>query len=242
MLIFFDCESTGPDASGDRITEVAIVREGESPRSWLVNPERPIPPAIADLTGITDELVAYAPNFAAVAAEVADSLTGGTLVGFGCHSFDIPLLAAEFERAGVPFDWPECIDVGALYKIARPRSLGAAVAEYCGRDHGGAHRAEADALATRDVFAGLLAAHPELPGSPYELAIRSRYGKRFADPANRLAWIDGRLCFNFGKHTGKRVLQDFETRRYAEWILGADFPDATKRMLERELTPAEAGR
>jgi len=60
-LAFIDLETTGANPVRDRITEIGIVTvEGDqvSPWSTLVNPERPIPAFIHQLTGISNEMVA----------------------------------------------------------------------------------------------------------------------------------------------------------------------------------------
>jgi len=66
--VFLDLETTGLSPRDDGITEIGavILRAGEEPREWstLVKPPLPIPPEIAALTGITNEMVRDAPRFA----------------------------------------------------------------------------------------------------------------------------------------------------------------------------------
>src|ERR1700678_4128623 len=79
-LVFVDLETTGGNAAHHRITEVAIIRvqHGELAGEWssLVNPDCSIPAYIAAFTGISDEMVAGAPRFAQIAAEVRRRLQG----------------------------------------------------------------------------------------------------------------------------------------------------------------------
>lgn len=237
---FFDCETTGPDPSADRLTQIAIVSADLSQRfETLVNPGRPIPPAIQELTKITDQMVVLAPPFETIAQDVADRLAGRILVGFGCHKFDVPLLDAEFERVGVAFDWStvSVIDAGELFKIHEPRNLDAALRHYCGRPLVDAHSAMADAQATRDVFLSMVGRYPTTCNlSGFELEILSRHGKAMADPAGKLSVIDGRLCFNTHRNRGVAVLDDVS---YAEWILRSDFPRSTKLLIRKELKAVE---
>lgn len=240
MWTFFDLEATGVDPATDRITQIAIVSADLSERfETLVNPGRPIPAEVQEITKITDDMVAIAPPFEKIAQRISSQLANQTLVGFGCHRFDVPLLDAEFDRAGVTFDWSSVsiIDAGELFKILHPRSLAEALGYYCGRAHTNAHGAMADAQATRDVFltmVGRYEATRSLLGP--ELDVLSRHGKAMADPAGKLCIIDGRLCFATHRNRGVPVVDDVG---YAEWMLRSDFPRSTKAMIQKELGTVE---
>lgn len=105
-VAFVDLETTGTSATGDRVTEVAIVRvvEGELVEEWstLVDPECSIPPDIQVLTGITNEMVRGAPTFAEIRHEVLDRLEGHLFVAHNAR-FDYGFLKNEFARLEVPF-------------------------------------------------------------------------------------------------------------------------------------------
>ncbi|QDQ28794.1 ethanolamine utilization protein [Chitinimonas arctica] len=104
-FIFVDLETTGANPERDRITEIGLVAwEGGEAREWstLVNPQTTIPPFICQLTGISDAMVAQAPAFADIAAEVMARLQGHVFVAHNAR-FDYGFLRNEFKRAGLDF-------------------------------------------------------------------------------------------------------------------------------------------
>ena len=105
-VAFVDLETTGTSATGDRVTEVAIVRvvEGELVEEWstLVDPERSIPPDIQVLTGITNDMVRGAPTFADIRREVRERLEGHLFVAHNAR-FDYGFLKNEFARLEMAF-------------------------------------------------------------------------------------------------------------------------------------------
>ena len=105
-VAFVDLETTGTSATGDRVTEVAIVRvvEGELVEEWstLVDPERSIPPDIQVLTGITNDMVRGAPTFADIRHEVLGRLEGHLFVAHNAR-FDYGFLKNEFARLEMAF-------------------------------------------------------------------------------------------------------------------------------------------
>src|SRR5450631_867826 len=105
-LVFVDLETTGGNPVYHRITEVGIVRvqNGVLLDEWssLVNPECPISPYIEAFTGISSEMVADAPRFAAIAATVLDKLRGALFIAHNAR-FDYSFLRSEFRKVGVDF-------------------------------------------------------------------------------------------------------------------------------------------
>jgi DNA polymerase-3 subunit epsilon len=103
-LAIVDLETTGAHPVHDRVTEIAVIEvdAGEVTGEWstLVNPETTIPAAIQALTGITNDMVAGAPRFGALAAELQERLEGRVLVAHNAR-FDYGFLRHEFERAGI---------------------------------------------------------------------------------------------------------------------------------------------
>lgn len=116
-LVFVDLETTGANASGDRITEIGIVevsQHGVSEWSTLVNPQAPISPFIQRLTGISDAMVSSAPTFAEIAVALLDRLKGRLFIAHNVR-FDYGFLRSEFKRAGLDFR----ADVLCTVKLSR---------------------------------------------------------------------------------------------------------------------------
>src|SRR4030095_8856652 len=107
-LAVLDLETTGTNLGSDRIIEIAIVKilpDGNQViKRKLVNPQMPIPKAVTEFHGITDEMVKDAPTFKQIAHELKQVLDGCDLAGYNSNRFDIPMLMEEFLRAEVDFE------------------------------------------------------------------------------------------------------------------------------------------
>jgi DNA polymerase-3 subunit epsilon len=105
-IAFVDLETTGATPTGDRITEIGILRvvNGAVAEefSTLVNPERPIPEEIQALTGITNAMVRGKPTFAELRREVSERLHGHLFVAHNAR-FDYGFLKHEFRRVDMKF-------------------------------------------------------------------------------------------------------------------------------------------
>jgi DNA polymerase-3 subunit epsilon len=167
-IALVDVETTGRDASVDRVIEVGIAfaRGGVivERKNWLVNPGRPIPEEAAAVHKITDADVRDAPPFDAVAREIAAALTG-CIPGAYNAVFDRAFLVNEMARAGVTVGLPpalqrevEWIDplvwARELQPEERSRALGE-VAARLGIALENAHRASDDAEAALKVLLAL---------------------------------------------------------------------------------------
>lgn len=236
-LVVFDIEATGLDLSRDRIVELSLLKvspDGSRDcRTRRFNPEMHIPEESTAIHGITDEDVADLPPFSAYARSIAEMIKGCYMAGFNSYRFDLPLLGEEMLRAGVDIDLASMdhIDVQTIFHKMERRTLEAAVQFYCGREHVGAHGAEADTVATLDVLLAQLDRYGEaLPRQAAELAAFTT-DHRNVDLAGRIV-IDeqGRRVINFGKYRGKPVEEVLRTDAgYLSWILQADFTRDTKR-------------
>lgn len=240
-LIVFDLETTGLDLVKDRIIQISYIKvypDGKEERSnQFVNPERSIPQEVVDITGITDSDVANAPTFKMLAADLANKFQGCDFAGFNSNHFDVPMLAEEFLRAGIDFDFSKCnlIDVQTIFHKMERRNLAAAYKFYCGRkmeDDFVAHKADQDTEATYRVLQGELDMYapgkqeePErqLNNDMNELAEFSKLNNN-VDFAGRIIWkemkdangnvltdSDGnprmQEVFNFGKYKGWSVAE-----------------------------------
>ena len=169
-LIVFDLETTGLDLVRDRIIQLSYIKvhpDGREERAnLLLNPEMPIKPEITQLTGISDDDVKDKPTFKQMAAQLSKEFTGCDFAGFNSNHFDVPLLAEEFLRAGIDFDFARCrlIDAQTIFHKMERRNLAAAYKFYCGRkmdEDFEAHRADQDTEATYRVLQGELDRYTE---------------------------------------------------------------------------------
>lgn len=237
-ICFFDLETTGVNISTDRIVEISILKvypDGkEESKTWLVNPEMPIPNEVIAIHGITNEKVANEPTFKELAKDIHNMIKDSDLGGFNSNRFDIPLLAEEMLRAEVDFDMKNrvSVDVQTIFHKMEQRTLIAAYKFYCDKDLNDAHSAEADTLATFEVLKAQIAKYSELENDTKFLSEFSSR-KKFADFAGFITYNKaGEECFSFGKHKGKRVVDVLETEQgYFGWLLNADFPLYTKKVL-----------
>ncbi|MGF1559359.1 MAG: exonuclease domain-containing protein [Flavobacteriaceae bacterium] len=237
-ICFFDLETTGTNVAKDRIVEIAILKVfpngNKESKTWLVNPEMKIPPDSTAVHGITDEKVAGEPTFKRLSKEIYAMIKDCDLGGFNSDRFDIPLLAEEMLRAGVDFDMKNTVsvDVQTIFHKMEKRSLEAAYKFYCDKDLTDAHSAEADTLATYEVLLSQLDRYPDLENNVKKLAEFSSH-KRTVDFAGFIVLDDDdEEVFGFGKHKDKKVQDVLEKEPgYFSWLLNADFPLYTKKVL-----------
>lgn len=117
-LIALDIETTGLDPQRDAVIEIAAVRFNGSriEAEWdtLINPQRPIPPAITALTGINNDMVRNAPPIRAVLHELADFIGDSPVVGHNIR-FDLSFL----QRQGI-LPLVEAIDTYEMAAVLLP--------------------------------------------------------------------------------------------------------------------------
>lgn len=161
MYAIVDIETTGSYASANGITEVAIhvfdgnkvVQKFES----LINPGQPIPRYIQSFTGITDEMVAGAPHFEAVAPKIFSLLNENIFIAHNVN-FDYSFLKSHLLRAGHDLKSKKLCTVRLSRKIF-PGFPSYSLGNLCRSLEitiNNRHRAGGDAEATVSVFSKLL--------------------------------------------------------------------------------------
>ncbi|MEN8138467.1 MAG: exonuclease domain-containing protein [Bacteroidota bacterium] len=240
-VCFFDLETTGVNVAEDRIVEISILKVlpngNKESRTWLVNPEMPIPKETTDIHGIDDAKVANEPTFKELSGVIYDMVKGCDLAGYNSNKFDVPLLAEEFLRVGINFDIDNnvLIDVQNIFHKMEQRTLVAAYRFYCDKDLTNAHSAAADTNATYEILKAQLDRYEDdLQNDMDFLSDFSSRGKN-VDFAGFIVYDeDGFETINFGKHKGRKVIDIFESEPgYYGWVMGAKFPLYTKKTLEK---------
>jgi len=235
-LVVFDLETTGLDLVNDRIIQISYIKifpdEREERENIFVNPEKSIPTEVTQLTGITNDDVKDAPTFKEIANSLCEKFKGCDFAGYNSNHFDIPMLAEEFLRAGIDFDFSHCrlIDAQTIFHKMEKRNLAAAYKFYCGRkmeEDFEAHRADQDTEATYRVLMGELDKYnPETAEEPdralaNDMDVLANFSKTNdnVDFAGRIVYKDmtdkdGKVLldangkprrqevFNFGKYKG----------------------------------------
>jgi DNA polymerase-3 subunit epsilon len=185
-LAFVDLEMTGLDAKRDRVVEICIERvrgadrrDAQIVEQRLCTLVRPEGGEIGNVHvhGIDAAALEDAPTFAEIADEVARLLDGAVFVAHG-SAWDVAFIEAEMRRAGraevnVPF-WLDTLTLSRRAFGLHKHSLDALRAQF-GIDAARAHRADADVLALREVFARCVEAlEPTTPRDLWQVRVAER--------------------------------------------------------------------
>lgn len=179
-----DIETTGSYAAANGITEIAIViHDGEKVLNFyesLVNPHVPIPYFIQKLTGIDDKMVANAPSFEEIAAQVYELLQDKIFVAHNVN-FDYSFVKYHLDRAGYELNTKKLCTVRLARKVL-PGLNGYALGKLTtqlGITHSMHHRAGGDALATADLL-GIIVAKDK--NGAIKSALKGRAGESYLPP------------------------------------------------------------
>lgn len=161
MYAIIDIETTGGQPAQDRITEIAIfIHDGKQITDkfhTLINPQRPIPYFISNLTGITDEMVKEAPKFHEVAKEIVQFTEGKIFVAHNVR-FDYSFVKKEFADLGYSYQRKTLCTV-RLSRTLIPGLPSYSLGKLCKSiniDLQMRHRAIGDAEATAKLFDKLI--------------------------------------------------------------------------------------
>ena len=243
-LAALDLETTGTTPSSDRIVEISILRLALDGSEKLlrrrVNPQVPIPEGATAVHGITDIDVAGEPTFAELAEEIEDFLEGCDLAGFNVTRFDLPMLEAEFQRAGITFprEGRSVVDAMTIFHLKEPRDLAAAARFYLDRPMPEVHTSETDARATLDVLSAQVQRYPDVPEEIEALhEFCNPVDPDWIDAEGKFVWAGGVATIAFGGHNG-RALQELAIEpepNYLHWMLSKDFSPEVMRIVRDAL-------
>lgn len=232
-ICFFDLETTSVDTEAARIVEIACIKmkvDGTTEVKELrINPEIPIPPECTEIHGITDEMVKDCPKFKQVAKSMRDWFEGCDLGGYNSNSYDVPLLSAEFVRAGLePINWePNLLDVMQLYRHLYPNTLSDVYKRLTGKDLEGAHGAGEDVKGTIEIAEILI--KDMVTKTPEDIDKLLQGNKMRCDLAGKMYRdSEGVVRWNFGKNKGLPVTKNDS---FNSWFLKQSFPQQSKDKL-----------
>lgn len=239
-ICFFDLETTGVNVVKDRIVEISIIKinidNTEESKTWLINPEMPIPKIVSAIHGIDDEMVKNEPIFKDYSKEIYHFIKDCDLAGFNSNKFDIPLLAEELLRSKIDFDLSKIktVDVQNIFHKMEKRTLSAAYKFYCGKVHEDAHSSMSDTRVTYEVFLAQLEKYKDLENNIDFLSNFSTMRKSIDLAGFIYESENNKAVFSFGKYKNQEIDYVIENDPgYFSWIMKSDFPNYTKKILNQ---------
>lgn len=235
-VITFDTETTGVDTTTDRVIELCLMGADERSIVWRLKPKVPISETAEAVHGISMNDLKDCPSFLEVAEDIYPYFNNAeVLIGYNV-GFDVAMVSEEFERAGLELDWKSklIVDPLKLWYHFEKRNLESAYERFLGKPMVGAHAAEADVRAARDVLTAMLKEWNLTDNTWEDLAdICEPDRHKFVGTTNHFLWDeDGRVVFGFGKHKGERA---FNNKGYLNWMLKGTFPSSVKTSIRQML-------
>lgn len=158
-FIALDVETTGLDAAGCRIIELALVPfnnlSSQKTFSSLFNIGEPLPSEITKITGIDDTMLENQPSFADKAQEIIKALASADFIVAYNAKFDRPFVESEMARLNLALPELPWVDpyifVSEIDRFKKGKKLVDAAKRW-GVDLNNAHRAQADAQAAGELL------------------------------------------------------------------------------------------
>ncbi len=234
-MVFFDTETTGLDVTKDLIIEISTLKifPDNKKEVWtqLINPGIPIPSASTKIHGIKDEDVSGKPSFAEVGNQISKIFLDSDIGGYNVIAYDYPLLKNEFIRNSIELPFPQdlkIVDPQVIYKKNERRDLTSALKFYCDKTLEDAHSAEADTIASFQVF--------EEQIKKYSLSHNIEELHNYCIIENKKPHFilneNDEYIFNFGKNSGKKAIGE---KNYLRWMMSGEFPEETKNICKKIL-------
>jgi len=169
-FVVMDLETTGNlPKKGEKIIQIGavVIEDGRITERFasLINPQKPIPIFIEELTGINNEMVRDAPLFSEIAEKVYSLLDDAYFVAHNVL-FDLSFLQEELQQAGFEGFYGSVLDTVEMARIVYPTADGyklSDLAELENLQHNRPHQADSDAEVTAELFLILLRRLAKLP-------------------------------------------------------------------------------
>ena len=161
-FIAYDCETTGLNASRDRIIEVGAIKyiDGKPSERFttLVNPQKPIPYEATCIHHITDDMVADAPPIENVLPALLEFIEGFPLIAHNA-SFDMRFLRTAMDRCRIskPISYADSLPMARKAYPALPNHRLGTIADHLRVSTKGAHRSTADCEMLGTIVLDILA-------------------------------------------------------------------------------------
>lgn len=224
-IVFFDLETTGAlkNLSTVRIIEISAIKINEKFEEIdklyykCNNDGVPIEPDAFERHGIPESDLVDCPTFTQIAPIVFKFFDGCDIGGHYCTSFDAPILFDSFLRAGINWNFRDLkiYDTFTIHTKYNSAKLGEIYKRYFGKELVNAHSANADTVATLEIFRHQAKNNQylddnELSAFSDRLDIMGHFTFKVDELGNK------NIYMNFGKHKGKRF--DEVDPSYFEWI------------------------
>lgn len=217
--LFVDLETTGLNPNKDRICQIGAILDSGSEINTLINPHRPIPREVTEVTGITNDDVKDAPNFEDYADRLIVALEESEIFVAYNYAFDFQFLQNELFRTVHYMLKEEDFVFLDPYKIFRkmfPHNLSNAYYFYTGKKMEGAHTAIDDIRATKEVFEK----QKELYTGLFSKSLKEIEKETIGDTSITGKWferVNGHYIFKQGKFRGETI-DSTHHGSYLKWI------------------------